>query len=291
MPLHLLKGEEYGNDIHIVVEFLKLRFGISPRFVQPSELRLVPDSQGKGGYRLCCVVKDAALRDTEISPLIQYHEGEALEEIHQVGLELHQREIRALSTEMLHQISLRCFNDMRTVLLVHDKRMLGIVQQELDTLVQRNVITPAQATMLDQGIANTILPGSMELDQLISSCEKEHGLKNEYLLKPIRSGKGDGIVFGEDIDSAEWLSRLEGLRSSQLQPGGGTCVVQRKVNQIRYNVVLSPTGVMNKYPLIGTYHAVHGEFLGIGVWRSSPHRICAISHGGAWACSVTEGSL
>ncbi|KAI9035032.1 uncharacterized protein KD926_004706 [Aspergillus affinis] len=291
LPLHLLKGEEFGNDIHIVVEFLKLRFGISPRFVQPSELRLVPEPRGKGGYRLCCVVGDAALKNMERLHSVNYHDGEALEEIHQVGLELHQREIHALSTEMLHQISLRCFNDMRTVLLVHDKRMLGIVQQELDTLVERNVITLAQAAILDQGIASTILPGSLELGQMISSCERDPSLKNGYILKPIRSGKGDGIVFGEDIDSAEWLSRLEGLRSSQLLPSGGTCVVQRKVNQIRYDVVLSPTGVMNKYPLIGTYHTVHGEFLGVGVWRSSPHRICAISHGGAWTCSVTEGSL
>ncbi|KAH8422750.1 uncharacterized protein LDX57_000506 [Aspergillus melleus] len=292
LPLHLLKGEELGNDIHIVVEFLQIRFGIHPRFVHPSDLRLVPYPPGKGGCRLCCVITDAELEDTERLEPVIYHDGEAMEEIHQVGLELHQRELRALSPEMLHQISLRCFNDMRTVLLVHDKRMLGIVKQELDALVARNVITRAQAKILDKGLASTILPGSLELDRLIGDCEKDRGTKNEYILKPIRSGKGDGIVFGEDIDPAEWLSRLEGLRSSRLGPGGGgNCVVQRKVNQIRYDVVLSPTGVMAKYPLVGTYHSVHGEFLGIGVWRSSPHRICAISHGGAWTCSVTEGNL
>ncbi|RAL07451.1 Clavaminate synthase-like protein [Aspergillus homomorphus CBS 101889] len=243
LPLHLLKGDEQGVDIHMIVAFLRTRFGISPRFVLPDDLRLVPYAQNKSGYKLCCVVKKAEIEDTGRLASVFYHDGEAVEEIHQVGLELHQREIRALSPEMLRQISLRCFNDMRTILLVHDKRMLGIVRQQLDSLVERNVITHAQAKILDHGIADTILPGSSELEQFVGSCKENPELKQDYILKPIRSGKGDGIVFGEDIDPTEWVSRLEGLRSSTFALGDGICIVQRKINQIQYDLILGPMGV------------------------------------------------
>ncbi|XRM45636.1 hypothetical protein ABZX51_008715 [Aspergillus tubingensis] len=288
LPLHLLKGDEPGIDIQMVVELLRTHFGISPRFVLPIDLRLVPDSEGKDGNRLCCVLREVQLQDTERLSSLLYHNGEALEEIHQVGLELHQRELRALSPEMLRQISLRCFNDMRTILLVHEKRMLRIVKQELESLVERNTITPAQAKTLNKGIADTLLPGSLELERFIEYCKRNPGLKNGYILKPVRSGKGEGIVFGEDIDAAEWASRLEDLRSSMLGPG--TCIVQRRVNQARYDVVLEATGEVARYPLVGTYHSIQGEFLGVGVWRCSPQRICAISHGGAWTCSVINSN-
>lgn len=288
LPLHLLKGDEHGIDIHMVVELLRTRFGISSRFVLPNDLRLVPNPEDKDGYRLCCVVREGESQETErLSSLID-HNGEILEEIHQVGLELHQRELRALSPEMLRQISLRCFNDMRTILLVHDKRMLGIVMQELESLVERNIITPAQAKTLNKGITETLLPGSSELDRFIEYCKGSPELKNEYILKPIRGGKGEGIVFGEDLDAADWVSRLEDLRSPILVPG--TCIVQRRVNQARYDVVLNPTGGLARYPLVGTYHSIQGEFLGVGVWRCSPQRICAISQGGAWTCSVINSN-
>lgn len=61
--------------------------------------------------------------------------------IHQVGLELHQRELLAVETEMLQQISFRCLNDMWTIFLAHDKRMLSIVKQELKPLIARNMLT------------------------------------------------------------------------------------------------------------------------------------------------------
>lgn len=288
LPLHLLKGEEAGIDIHMVVEFVQRHSGITPRFILPADLRLLPDAQAKGGYKLCCVVKSSDSMVPSSSFLC--HNGEILEEIHQLGLELRQQELRALQPEMLHQISLRCFNDLRTILLVHDKRMLGIVKQEIKDLVARNVLTPMQAEALNKGIADTILPGSLELQDLIRHCKESPGQKDEYILKPVRSGKGDGIVFGKELSSAEWISRLQHLSAAQLSAAyGGACIAQRRVKQLLYDVILRPTGVKTQYPLIGTYHSINGEFLGLGIWRSSPDQICAVSHGGAWMCSVTRG--
>ncbi|KAM3526598.1 hypothetical protein MY4038_006731 [Beauveria bassiana] len=274
-PLHLLKGEERGMDIQMFVYAVQQRLGTAPRLITPADLRLAPDAHGR--TTLCCLASpDAA------GTLLRSAAGEPVEEIHQVGLELRQHELLQLDRDVWRHLSLRCFNDMRTVLLVHDKRMLGIVLQELDNLVAQGVLTPAQAAALDRGIAHTILPGSPELQTLVTKN------KDEYILKPVRGGKGAGIVFGEEMSVDEWRAAVERLRRRPpvVDDEGGLFVVQRKVEQIRYDVVLKKNGEVGRFPLVGTYHVVNGRYLGIGIWRSSAERICAVSTGGSWMCSV-----
>jgi hypothetical protein len=280
--LHLLKGDEAGIDIHMFVDFLQRHLGLRPRIIAPAELRLVPDDKAPLGYKLCCLAPTPKPAETGLMSV----NGEMLEEIHQVGLELHQRELFALPRETLRAISLRCFNDLRTILLVHDKRMLGIVREELDSLVGRSVLSEAQADILRNGIAETLLPGSIEVGELLRRSVESPGLRKDYLLKPIRGGKGAGIIFGDEVSASEWISCLEKLGSAELVPGRESWVVQRQVKQRLYEVVLGASGERVRYPLVGTYHVAHGELLGLGTWRSSPGRICAVSNGGSWLCSV-----
>ncbi|KAJ4257492.1 hypothetical protein NW762_008616 [Fusarium torreyae] len=283
-PLHLLKGAEKGIDIHMFIDAVWRRFGIKPRLVTSADLRLFPDVRSKNGYRLCCVFKG---HDGPVMNSWRFaaKNGEIWEEIQQVGLELHQRELVALEPEMLRQISLRCFNDIRTVLLVHDKRMLGIVRQELSQLVAREVLTEMQARALDSGVVETILPGSNELNALIQASIDSPQLRYGFILKPIRSGKGDGIVFGDDLTASEWTSRLQGLASANVIPGV-SCVVQRRILPREYDLVLRASAGMVRYPLVGTYHVANGKLLGLGTWRASGGRIVAVSSGGSWICSV-----
>ena len=275
LPLHLLKGEEAGLDVHLFTSYIETKTGRKPIFVTPSDLRLVTDLDSTNGERLHCVVgvdKDGV---------------EILERIYQVGLELHQRELRALPQTILREIALCCFNDLRTIFLVHDKRMLGIVLQELDSLTHvHKILTPAQADVLREGITPTILPGSGELFSLIQSSELNPKLKDGLILKPIRSGKGEGITFGSDLESGEWLSRLLMLRSPEVNPDQTPFVVQRRIEQPRFDVALHEEEEFHYNYLVGTYMSIHGKYLGLGLWRTSPERICAISRGGAWICSV-----
>lgn len=289
LPLHLLKGAEQGIDIHMFIDAVWRRFGIRPRLITPEDLRLLPNPHSSTGYRLCCVVKDRP-EDlaTMDSPTFVTAKGEVVEEVHQVGLELHQREIAALNADILRHISLRCFNDMRTVLLVHDKRMLGVLKQEIPRLLSRSVLTPAQASALEDGIVETILPGSQELNKLLRSCSQTPHLKNHYLLKPIRSGKGDGIVFGVDFTTDEWTSRITQLRTAEVV-AGTTCVVQRRITPRVYDMVLKGRAGMVRYPLVGTYHVANGRLLGLGLWRTGGGRVIALSTGGSWICSVRGG--
>ncbi|KAJ5212483.1 uncharacterized protein N7498_004129 [Penicillium cinerascens] len=208
--------------------------------------------------------------------------------IHQLGLELHQRELLAMSYEMLQQISLRCFNDLRTVSLVHDKRMLGLVLEELNTLVSRNVISSRQAKILNRGLVHTFIPGSTKLKNLITTCQSDTLFKDKHMLKPVRSGKGKGILFGDQISHDEWLSILQSMRDPFLKDGETTYVVQTQVQQRRYDVLLEEEKGIGNFPLIGTFHITHGVFLGLGLWRSGPGRICALSRGGSWVCTVIQ---
>ncbi|KAJ5206332.1 hypothetical protein N7491_003049 [Penicillium cf. griseofulvum] len=284
IPLYLVKGDEHGIDISMFIEFAQKRLGIKLRLITPDILRLLPDlsQSGKGGYKLCCLSKADAV-DT-----ITTESGERVEEIHQVCLELHQREINALDLEMKRQISLRCFNDMRTILLAHDKRMLGLILEELDSLIIRDIITPKQAEWLERGLAHTVLPGSTALNQLIKDCKASDVFQNEYLLKPIRGGKGAGILFGDEVGHSDWLALLEQMRSPRLRHGKTLYVVQRKVHQPYYNVLLGSKAESERCHMVGTYHAVNGHFLGLGIWRCSPGRLCAISNGATWMCSVKQ---
>ncbi|KAF5879014.1 uncharacterized protein Bfra_006219 [Botrytis fragariae] len=281
VPLHLLKGKELGMDINMFLHVVQQRLGLKPRIITPAQLRLFPLADGSG-YKLCCLLG----KNEEPSPLAWRTDvGEVVEEIYQVGLELHQSELLLLEPEMLCQISLRCFNDFRSIFLTHDKRMLGILKQELSSLVSRSVITQTQAQILDQGIADTFLPGSKELERIFCLAQEFPSLRTDFILKPIRSGKGAGIVFGEEFTPEEWVSALQLLRSSQIV-SGVTCVVQRRINPRLYNLALESSGTFVQHPLVGTYFVIHGKLLGFGIWRSSPDKVCAISTGGSWISSV-----
>lgn len=274
-PLHLLKGSEHGHDIRMVNNWLEKSTGSKARFITPQDLRLIPDTGSHTGYALHCVVEGKENGETEKT-----------EPIVQVGLELHQTELRDLPTPILQHLALCCFNDLRTIFLVHDKRMLGIVLQELKNLLNRKVITHRQAILLREHIARTIIPGSDELRTFIEACERTPSHKDNYILKLIRSGKGKGMIFGSDLTHAEWMEKILDLQDAQLVPAKPTYVVQRLVHQQTYELLLRDEEGLQRNALVGTYMAFQGRFVGSAVWRSSPDRVCAISSGGAWLCSV-----
>ncbi|KAL4807138.1 hypothetical protein BDV18DRAFT_136995 [Aspergillus unguis] len=282
IPLHLVKGRELGFDIHMFIYYAEQRLGMQLRMVHQDDLRLVPCESSPTGYKLCCLAGDTK------GQTFTSKSGETLEEIHQLNIELHQDELMSLSFEMQQEIGLRCFNSLRTILLVHDKRMLGLVLEELDSLVTRNVLTAEQAHILDCGIVPTIIPGSAKLGQYIARCAENPSLKDEYILKPVRGGKGAGILFGDLLSTDEWSLKLEALRSPNLAADSSTYVVQRRIYQNTYDVLLREDDGVKELPLIGTFHMVQGQYLGFGIWRSGPGRVCALSRGGAWLGSVLQ---
>ncbi len=256
-------------DIHLFISYVRLITGRAPTLIAPSGLHLMPDSSTSTGFSLHCSVG------------IDASGSDILEPIHQIGLELNQHELRGLSSSLLHEIALRSFNDLRTILLVHDKRMLGLVLQELDTLVSRRLLTPKDAEILRRGVAPTIIPGSGELKALIRSTQENPAIKNDMVLKPIRSVQGAEILFGSGMTQKAWMEKLLFLDRGELVTS--SFVVQRKIQQPRYEIVLNGDEPPSHRYLVGTYLSIHGRYLGPGIWRTSGE-----GYGRAWICSVTE---
>lgn len=173
------------------------------------------------GQKLRCIIPS----DADTWTVFEF-EGERLEKIQQVNLELHQRELRAMPTDILRRLSQLCFNDMRVIFLVHDKRVLSIILQELDALVHcHKVLTPTQAEILREGISTTLLPAFPKTSRLMQDCHSNPNLKDSFILKPIRSGKGIGILFGDELSSEDWQTRLEGCKHATISSGQTSYIV------------------------------------------------------------------
>ena len=155
------------------------------RFVDPSELRLIPSSTSSSGVVLI----------------------DNIGEIEQLMLELHQEEIEALDEDLLIEIGRVCWNDLRTVYFAHDKRMLGLVRRELPWLLQCGVITTAEKTEIEKGLIETYTPND-EMWSWIAD-QTVHGEKDKWVLKKCFSAKGDGILFGKDMTEQDWKQFLQ----------------------------------------------------------------------------------
>ena len=93
LPLHLLMGEEKGLDIHLFIDFVHATTGRRPSLITPSQLRVSREDSSPTGFGLFCVNG------------VEENGSENLERIYQVGLELHQRELRKLPQSTLREIS------------------------------------------------------------------------------------------------------------------------------------------------------------------------------------------
>jgi len=170
------------KDLHCLALFASYYPNV--RFVDPFELRLIPSPTSHG----------VAITDN-------------IGIIEQFMLELHQEEIEALDEELLLEIGKVCWNDLRTIYLAHDKRMLGLIRKELHRLIQWGKITPAQAAILENGLVETYTPSDKMWGWVADRTVP--GEKDNWVLKKCLSGKGDGMLFGRDLSEKAWKEFLK----------------------------------------------------------------------------------
>lgn len=113
---------------------------------------------------------------------------------------------------------------------------------------------------------------------------------NDFLLKPIRDCKGQGIVFGSDMTADQWIVQIGLLQQVDFVLGQTKYVVQRRIEQPRFPLLLNGSAKTQHQHLVGTYMAINGRYFGLGFSRTSSHRISALSQGGDWVCIVTKAS-
>ncbi|KAL4878144.1 hypothetical protein BJY04DRAFT_221499 [Aspergillus karnatakaensis] len=277
----------HNREHNLLIEALMRDLGhMKPRLLTPDVLHLVADKTSPTGYKLQCVREPGSSADPD--------NNDPMEDIHQVALRLFLDEFAALSPEMQRQLAFLSNNDIRSMLLIHDKRILGILLQELDDLViKHNILTPRQADLLRKGVVPTITPGSRELDQLIDSYHQGKVSQKDFILKPIRSGRGEGILVGQDLSTAEWETILADMKkSAALGPNRTLYIIQPFVEQLEADMFLDEEMGVQATRRVGTYHSIHGEFVALGMWRvgMSKDPTINMTTGGAWkmASMVTK---
>ncbi len=262
-PLHIVQDEWEGADIHILAKSFQAQTGQLARFLKPSQLRLLPDQTSKSGYALFCVVETI-----EETPCVVQQDGEALERVYQVSLELKQSEYRPMSFEMLCQLSLCCINDLRSIFLVHDKRMLAVILEEIEDLVtQHKILTRQEATILRNGISPTFLPTSPTWHSLLGHCKAMPTAKDHWVLKATRGGFGHDHVFGTSVSNDEWLSLMILAQKCNSRPTEVSFVLQRKIEQVEYDIIRHDFETIEQFHLVGSYQSIDGRYIGNGPWR------------------------
>ncbi|WOO79576.1 uncharacterized protein LOC62_02G003096 [Vanrija pseudolonga] len=198
----------------------------------------------------------------------------------QVWLQLHQREIEALDEDVLIALGKVCYNDLRTIYIVHDKRLLGLIRRELPRLVGEGVISPSQADALRGGLAETYLPG----DEVYVRHDNRAG----WTLKLYQSGKGAGMVFGKDASAGEWAALLAAERHilQRYYPSRRVTLV---VHDRGGNTTATPRQVT--WPVVGTFMVLNRTLLGSSLFRTNDSDVIAISTNGTAVVGVTDAGV
>ena len=168
----------------------------------------------------------------------------------EVVLELHQEELLELPGVPQQTY----WNDLRTQWLGHDKRLLQLLAD------------PAMTERWLGDRADTLARG------IVPTRCVHAGAPRHSVLKPNRSGKGRGLVFGCELSDEQWRQ--------ELAQAPAEWVVQPLVESL----------TVEQERLVFTMLSRDQESLGLGIVRSSPQRIVNVSGGGRVLFPMTDGA-
>jgi hypothetical protein len=231
--------------------------------VDVSELQLQEDAQSPTGYSLWYNPKKGENEQEDVTT------KKDPQRIHQCSLELFQEEIAEIDPSLLRQLATCCTNDFRTILLLHDKRILGIVLEELPNLVRRGRFTSDEAARLKGGIADTLNPGTDRMSKLYEQSRDNSTIKDGYIIKAARDAACNGIFLGRKISQEQWLDHLARASQHALLPSEDTYIVQKLVDHIWYDIVRHgvDTTEVERFHLIASGHIINSKLFVYGPWR------------------------
>ncbi|GAM88162.1 hypothetical protein ANO11243_061930 [Dothideomycetidae sp. 11243] len=252
-PLFIVRDQWPGVDSKVLEKAYTARTAQATRVVRPSDLEVCHDEGSPTGFAL-------------------WHapEGERME---QWLCEMVQAEWAVLPELVARQLALTPLNDIRTIFLIHDKRILGILTDELSGMSARGVLTAQEANILRASIPETLIPGSKQLQKVLHNCKNDQSLKNSYIYKPCRDGSGRGVELGRNLSQEEFIARVEKLHDAQpIQSDQGPAVLQRLVEHNWYNIVRhevpgKPGPEPQKFHLIGSMFMWDCQHFHLGPWR------------------------
>lgn len=263
-PVHVVKGREHGYSVHLLAD-------VSPRhkilFVSPLDL---------------AVDGDGVLVDTRDGARVR-----------QMILELHQDELLSLPPSVLDVLcdptrhGVIYVNDLRTILLVHDKRFLSLLSDAsfMSDLIGRDAAARLARHVIPTAPLSALADDAFAAALLAAARADRHG----HIVKPALLGKGEGILFGKDAEGARegpWREALQGGAAGVVQP-----YVAQRVHSLR--VAADGGYIVSRQKAVGTLLCTEEAFLGLGIFRSAPERedLVAISRGGCMLFpAVKEGT-
>ena len=195
------------------------------------------------------------------------------QEITQFILELHQDEILEMPKDILKTIVTKCkyFNDLRTIFIGHDKRLLTILSRD-DIL--SDYLSPECHKIIQKHRIYSVLPQYLMEKENSSLYENISINKNDWLIKPCLLGKGKGIIFGKDLKSNEWKNLLE----KTIFENQNHFIFQKYLNQEKFSYFDMKENQQN---IVGTLLCFNDLFCGPGIYRTSLSDLIALSRNGS----------
>jgi len=186
-----------------------------------------------------------------------------------VVLELHQHElVGGIPAELLGKLAGHpgALNDLRTILIAHDKRLLSILSTDrvLDDYLEADDVA-----RLRRHVIPTWVKGEAP-EKVREALAHPAG----WLAKPPRSGKGKGIVVSSLLDPAQWRHTLRELPDDW--------VLQPYIEQQSFPISVVRDGDLVSVPMlvVGCLPALDENGFGPGVYRAAEGAVVNVAGGG-----------
>ncbi|MBT3547226.1 hypothetical protein N9X55_02980 [Flavobacteriaceae bacterium] len=206
------------------------------------------------------LVKDISLKELEITDGILTVNSEIAT---QFILEMDREELKTISQEILYGLidSEECLNDVRTLILVHDKRILSVLYDEqimLDYIEKE-----------DYDFLKHFLIPSYTLDSEKIRNEVINSLSN-WVLKKNSGGRGIGIYVKNDCTPETW--------NSVISKEWKNYMVQEYVDQKIFD--LEQDDKIESINIVGILLFYNAQSFGPGIFRGSSQSVINVHNGG-----------
>lgn len=186
-------------------------------------------------------------------------------------IDFNQTDLERLNDRVIETLIRRPhLNDLRTMLLVHDKRFFTLLSDPGFT--RRYLASDEEAAFLSSRFIKTFT--SRCHPDVWGEAVKD---RTSWILKEALLGKGEGIVIGKDTDPEEWRRSLTGS-------GRDTRILQPFLTQTKFDF---PRGGRLQQHVVGSFFGISDCFMGTNLVRCSADKIINFSSGsGDFAVSV-----
>jgi hypothetical protein len=182
---------------------------------------------------------------------IVHPKNKDLKNLESVIVELRQPEIlEHLLVEQVRELQNHPhLNDLRTILIGHDKRLLAVLYDKkllgrYATSSERKIIEPH---LIETYFTNYEIPGFA-------------ANKDEWVLKHALLGKSKHVYIGKEMSMDEWVRACLHVKKEPF-------IIQKKVKEHRFSIYLPHLGEI-KNPIYGTLLGVDGKFISQGLLRT-----------------------